>query len=117
MNLECNGPKRGESLKRSALLLHRAHVNMIVNSHVYTAIGGLMLSYMLLRARLVPRGMSVLGLIRYAALLVASVLAMLGFIDLVAGPGLHFNVRCSNSSCRSGSSINVTASDRMRVAR
>jgi hypothetical protein len=56
--------------------------------YVYTAIGGLMLSYMLLRIRLVPRGLSVLGLIGYAALLVASVLDMLGFIDLVAGPGL-----------------------------
>lgn len=56
--------------------------------YVYTAIGGLMLSYMLLRTRLVPRGLSVLGLIGYAALLVASVLDMLGFINLVAGPGL-----------------------------
>jgi hypothetical protein len=56
--------------------------------YVYTAIGGLMLSYMLLRTRLVPRGLSVLGLIGYAALLVAPVLDMLGFIDLVAGPGL-----------------------------
>jgi hypothetical protein len=56
--------------------------------YVYTAIGGLMLSYMLLRTRLVPRGLSVLGLIGYAALLGASVLDMLGFIDLVAGPGL-----------------------------
>jgi uncharacterized protein DUF4386 len=56
--------------------------------YVYTAIGGLMLSYMLLRTRLVPRGLSVLGLIGYVALLVASVLDMLGFIDLVAGPGL-----------------------------
>jgi len=56
--------------------------------YVYTAIGGLMLSYMLLRTRLVPRGLSVLGLIGYAALLVASVLDMLGLINLVAGPGL-----------------------------
>jgi len=56
--------------------------------YVYTAIGGLMLSYILLRTRLVPRGLSVLGLIGYAALLVASVLDMLGFINLVAGPGL-----------------------------
>jgi hypothetical protein len=56
--------------------------------YIYTSIGGLMLSYMLLRTRLVPRGLSDLGLIGYAALLVASVLDMLGFIDLVAGPGL-----------------------------
>src|SRR6266513_4249312 len=56
--------------------------------YLYTAIGGLMLSYMLLRTRLVPRGLSVLGLIGYAALLLAAVLDMLGLIDLVAGPGL-----------------------------
>jgi hypothetical protein len=56
--------------------------------YLYTAIGGLMLSYMLLRTRLVPRGLSVLGLIGYAALLLAAVLDMLGLIDTVAGLGL-----------------------------
>ena len=56
--------------------------------YLYTAIGGLMLSYMLLRTRLIPRGLSVLGLIGYAALLLASMLDMLGIIDLVAGVGL-----------------------------
>ena len=90
--------------------------------YVYTAIGGLMLSYMLLRARLVPRGMSVLGLIGYAALLVASVLAMLGFIDLVAGPGLVwlvpgglFELLLPIWLFARGS--NVTASDSMRASR
>jgi hypothetical protein len=53
--------------------------------YLYTAIGGLMLSSMLLRTRLVPRGLSVLGLIGYAARLRASVLDMLGLIDTVAG--------------------------------
>lgn len=56
--------------------------------YLYTAIGGLMLSYMLLRTRLVPRGLSVLGLIGYVALLLAAVLDMLGLIDTVAGLGL-----------------------------
>src|SRR5581483_6643367 len=56
--------------------------------YLYTAIGGLMLSYMLLRTRLVPRGLSVLGLIGYVVLLLAAVLDMLGFIDTVAGLGL-----------------------------
>ena len=56
--------------------------------YVYTAIGGLMLSYMLLRNRLVPRWLSVLGLIGYPALLLAAVLDMLGIVDTVAGPGL-----------------------------
>jgi hypothetical protein len=56
--------------------------------YVYTAIGGLMLSYMLLRTRLVPRGFSVLGLIGYPVLLLAAVLDMLGIVDTVSGAGL-----------------------------
>jgi hypothetical protein len=56
--------------------------------YVYTAIGGVMLSYMLLRTRLVPRGFSVLGLIGYPVLLLAAVLDMLGIVDTVAGVGL-----------------------------
>jgi hypothetical protein len=56
--------------------------------YVYTAVGGLMLSYMLLRTRLVPRGLSVLGLIGYPALLLAAVLDMLGLVDTVAGAGM-----------------------------
>jgi hypothetical protein len=56
--------------------------------YIYTAVGGVMLSYMLLRTRLVPRGFSVLGLIGHSVLLVAAVLDMLGLIDTVAGLGL-----------------------------
>lgn len=56
--------------------------------YVYTAVGGLALAYMLLRTRLIPRGLSVLGLIGYAALLLTAVLDMLGVVDAVAGPGL-----------------------------
>jgi len=56
--------------------------------YVYTAFGGVMLSYMLLRTRLVPRGLSVLGLIGYPALLLAAVLDMLGIVDTVGGAGL-----------------------------
>jgi Domain of unknown function (DUF4386) len=56
--------------------------------YVYTALGGVMLSYMLLRTRLVPRAFSVLGLIGYPALLLVAVLDMLGLVDTVAGTGL-----------------------------
>ena len=56
--------------------------------YLYTAIGGLMLSYMLLKTRLVPRGLSVLGLIGYVALLLVAVLDILGLVDTVAGLGL-----------------------------
>jgi hypothetical protein len=56
--------------------------------YVYTAVGGVMLSYMLLRTRLVPQGLSVLGLIGYPALLLTAVLDMLGIVDTVGGVGL-----------------------------
>ncbi len=56
--------------------------------YVYTAVGGLMLSYMLLRTRLVPRWLSVLGLIGYTVLFLAAVLDMLGLVDTVGGLGL-----------------------------
>src|SRR6266571_4708488 len=90
--------------------------------YVYTAIGGLMLSYMLLRTRLVPRGLSVLGLIGYAALLGASVLDILGLIDLVAGPGQVWLVPGGLFELLLpiwlfARGFNLTASDRMRVAR
>jgi Domain of unknown function (DUF4386) len=70
-----------------ALLVALRH-STIMLIYVYTAIGGLMLSYMLLRTRLVPRGLSVLGLIGYPALLLAAVLDILGIADTVGGLGL-----------------------------
>jgi Domain of unknown function (DUF4386) len=89
--------------------------------YLYTAIGGLMLSYMLLRTRLVPRGLSVLGLIGYVALLLVAVLDMLGIVDTVAGlglvglvPGGLFEFLLPIWLFARG--FNVTASDRMRVA-
>ena len=56
--------------------------------YVYTAVGGVMLSYMLLKTRLIPGGLSVLGLVGYPALLLAAVLDLLGVVDTVAGAGL-----------------------------
>src|SRR6266705_5421556 len=90
--------------------------------YLYTAVGGLMLSYMLLRTRLVPQGLSVLGLIGYAALLLAAVLDMLGLIDLVAGPGLVWLVPGGLFELLLpiwlfAKGFNLTALDRMRVAR
>ncbi len=56
--------------------------------YVYTAVGGVMLSYMLLKTRLIPRGLSLLGIVGYPALLLAAVLDMMGVVDTVAGSGL-----------------------------
>ena len=90
--------------------------------YVYTAIGGLILSYMLLRTRLVPRGLSVLGLVGYPALLLAAVLDTIGLVDTVAGlglvgliPGGLFELLLPIWLFARGFSL--TSSHRMRVAR
>lgn len=90
--------------------------------YVYTAVGGVMLSYMLLRTRLVPRGFSVLGLVGYPALLLAAVLDMLGVVDAVGGvglvglvPGGLFELLLPIWLIARG--FNLTAINRMRVAR
>lgn len=75
----------GETLGTVLVALRHSTLMLV---YVYTAIGGVMLSYMLLRTRLIPRGLSVLGLVGYPALLVAAVLDMLGVVDTVAGFGL-----------------------------
>jgi hypothetical protein len=90
--------------------------------YVYTAVGGVMLSYMLLRTRLVPRGFSVLGLIGYPMLLLAAVLDMLGVVDTVGGVGLVGLVPGGLFELLLpiwliGKGFNLAAIDRMRVAR
>jgi hypothetical protein len=90
--------------------------------YVYTAVGGVMLSYVLFKTRLVPRGFSLLGLIGYPALLLAAVLDMLGFVDTVGGAGLVglvpgglFELLLPIWLIAKG--FNSAAIDRMRVAR
>jgi Domain of unknown function (DUF4386) len=78
---------RDASSELGAVLVALRHWTVML-VYIYTAIGGVMLSYMLLRTRLVPRGFSVLGLIGYPALFLAAVLDMLGVVDTVGGLGL-----------------------------
>ncbi len=71
---------------------------------------------------LVPRALSLLGLIGYPALLLAAVLDMLGFVDTVGGAGLVglvpgglFELVLPIWLIAKG--FNSVAIDRMRVAR
>ena len=50
--------------------------------YLFTGIGGLIFSYLLYQSKLVPRLISVLGLIGYALLLTGTLLDMLGHVDL-----------------------------------
>ena len=60
--------------------------------YVPTAVGGLLLTYLLYVSRLVPRPIAVLGFVGYASLLVGVPLDLLGVVDLGAGAGIAFFV-------------------------
>jgi hypothetical protein len=120
VTLSTTGANGANSETLGTLLVALRHWTLML-VYLYTGIGGLMLSYMLLRTKLVPRWLSVLGLIGYAALLLVAVLDMLGLIDTVAGTGLvglvpggMFEFILPLWLFARG--FNLTASDRMRVA-
>jgi hypothetical protein len=111
----------GANSELGTLLIALRHWTIML-VYVYTAVGGVMLSYMLLRTRLVPRGFSVLGLIGYPVLLLAAVLDMFGVVDTVNGTGLVglvpggvFELLLPIWLIAKG--FNLAALDRMRVAR
>jgi hypothetical protein len=56
--------------------------------YVPTGVGGIILSYLLLVSRLVPRPIALLGLTGYASLTLGVPLDLLGVLDLGAGAGL-----------------------------
>ena len=62
--------------------------NRLLWVYIPTAIGGLILNYLLLISRMVPRPISVLGLIGYALLLLVVPLDLLGALDENSGAGL-----------------------------
>ena len=55
---------------------------------LFTGLGGLIFSYLLYQSQLVPRLLSVLGIIGYAVLLAGVSLSMLGSVDTSAGAGM-----------------------------
>lgn len=62
--------------------------NHLLWVYVPTGIGGLILTYLLYRSRLVPRPIAVLGLVGYAVLSLGVPLDLLGVLDMNAGPGM-----------------------------
>jgi len=55
---------------------------------IFTGLGGLIFSYLLYRSKLVPRYLSILGVIGYTMLLLGVSLNMLGYVDINAGAGM-----------------------------
>jgi hypothetical protein len=56
--------------------------------YVPTGLGGIILTYLLLVSRLVPRAIALLGLVGYAMLTIGVPLDLLGLLDMSAGAGL-----------------------------
>jgi hypothetical protein len=75
-----------DSAAMAALLVALRYWTLMI-VYLFNGVAGLMLCFMLLRTRIVPRPLSVLGLIGYAALFVAAVLDAVGLINTAAGPG------------------------------
>jgi hypothetical protein len=55
---------------------------------IFTGLGGLIFSYLLYQSKLIPRYLSVLGVIGYAMLLLGVSLNMLRYVDINAGAGM-----------------------------
>lgn len=62
--------------------------NHLLWVYIPTGIGGLILTYLLVVSRLVPRPIAVIGLVGYAALSAGVPLDLLGVIDMNEGAGL-----------------------------
>jgi hypothetical protein len=55
---------------------------------IFTGLGGLIFYYLLYQSKLIPRYLSVLGIIGYAMLLVGVLLDILGYVDISTGAGM-----------------------------
>jgi len=55
---------------------------------IFTGLGGLIFSYLLYQSKLIPRYLSVLGIIGYTMLLLGVSLNMLGYVDINVGAGM-----------------------------
>jgi hypothetical protein len=62
--------------------------NHLLWVYIPTAMGGLILTYLLFVSRIVPRPIAVLGLVGYSCLALGVVLDLLGVLDLNEGAGL-----------------------------
>ncbi len=69
-------------------------LKLIQNYHLMiyatNGIGGLIFSYLLYQSKLIPRSLSVLGIIGYFVLLVGVPLGLLGYVDMDKGAGMTF---------------------------
>jgi Domain of unknown function (DUF4386) len=74
------------------LITHQQIQNYAVYIYFFTAIGGIIFSYLLYVTKLIPRPLSGLGIAGYLVLLLGIPTALLGLADLNAGWGMVFFV-------------------------
>ena len=72
------------------LVTHQQLQNYAVYIYFFTAIGGIIFSYLLYLTKLIPRPLSGLGIVGYLVLLIGIPTALLGLADLNAGWGMVF---------------------------
>ncbi len=70
------------------LTLSQVVPNHLLWVYVPTGLGGIVLCYLLLIGRLVPRAIALLGLVGYASLTIGVPLDLLGLLDMSAGAGM-----------------------------
>jgi Domain of unknown function (DUF4386) len=76
----------------SMLATHQPIQNAVIYIYFFTAIGGIIFSYLLYLTKLIPRPLSQLGIVGYLVLLLGIPTALLGLADLNAGWGMVFFV-------------------------
>ncbi len=83
--------------------MSRAQWQDYVPVYAFSGAAGLVLSFLLLRSRLVPRWLAIPGIAGYAALLLGAAGTALGITDIHSGTGVLFlaPAACSSSSSRS----------------
>ena len=83
-----NGPAGAAAARPLEALLTSQHSVSIVLIYLVTGVNGTILSGLLLRSRLVPRSLAILGLIGYPVLFTGATLAMSQAVDVTQGVGL-----------------------------
>ena len=56
--------------------------------YVFNGVAGLMFAYLMYRAKLIPRALSILGIVGYGVLLLGTIPDMFGLIDVTQGTGM-----------------------------
>jgi hypothetical protein len=83
-----NGTINASASSSLGALLHAQYSVAILMIYLVTSAGGLCMSVLLHRSRLIPRPIATLGLIGYPALLAGCVLDLFNLVDVTQGIGL-----------------------------